>query len=161
MKTAIKTTGSVELSSKEVLEAVRDFNKKDNGYLLKAIDNYLATKLNVSAKKLQYNDDVFIAIVEGGTNDEIKPFGGPIKEKEERSNPGGHKRRFVGFFDTVRGIIQDARKAKKKELTFEELAGELKSEFKGIEDWRIKGYLNDVRQLKGVSWDGRKGILTL
>jgi hypothetical protein len=145
MKTNLQTTGTVELSKADLLEAI-------NAHLE-------AQRLRV--KKIQYEPsmnsilcDVYRQEGEPGLHMKFQP-------KESRTVRGGYKKRNFGFFDTARTILDAQRKQKRKEISIDDFYAEIQQEFPNMEKPRVIQYVRDHRQLKNIEVDTKGGVIKL
>ena len=147
MKTNIQITGTVELSKKDLLEA---------------INQHLQSTQNLSVKRIQYTngmDTILCEVYQEIGDDEVQmKF---LNKTPEKRKTGGYKKKYFGFFDTARTIFDEQRKAKRKQITLDDFVAEVQFHFPGMEKTRVAQYLHDKRQLKNVSYDSSKKIITL
>lgn len=163
MKQNIKRTGTVELTAAEFRGILDSFAKKKKGLILEAVGDHMNREHNLTVKKVQYAEDLgsVVCVVEGQEgDDDIKLLG---KEPETRNGKTGYRKRYLGFFQHTRDILEEFRKKGQKKVSIHGFLHELKAVkgFEKMEDWRIKTYLHDDRQLKGIEYDHAKGEIRL
>lgn len=156
MKQELTIQGRVELTHKEVAEAVIDFVSKEEKKLTKAIDAWLATKHNLQSTRVRYSgtgSDIQVVV---DVKQKMGEPGTVIKfsddPKEKRDSKGGFQRRNVGIFKYIQEYFGDEKKKGKKELSFDDVFSMVKFAFPTMDEQRLAVYLHDKRMLPNVNF---------
>ncbi len=147
MKTNLQITGTVELSKSDLIEAI-------NAHLGR-------TKSGLQVKKIQYEPTLNSVLCDVYQHEGENGLHMKFEEPEKRNGRGGYKKKYLGFFDIARSILDDQRKAKRKEMSIDDFYGEIQFHFEDIQKPRVVQYLLDRRQLKNISLDTKGGVIKL
>lgn len=150
MKVEVVKIGRIELTKEEITLALRE---------------WLKTKHNYNLNKAVYTtegNDITKAVFEvnGVVEDEsVSRFGeAPVpKEPVERQMPSGWSRKNIGVFRVIKDIIKEARAKGEKEMDYETMFKEVTFMRPLITNEKLKVYLHDKRQLKGVTFSSKTG----
>lgn len=166
MKTNLKVSGTLEFSEADLVQAIKDLAKSRQGkeVVVNAIDSFLALRYpNVKSKRVQYTeqlDRVLVEVDHRGDDPKLAMIGTKAPARERIASTG-HVKKYKGFFGDSKDIIKDYRKKGVKEIPFDQFYEDISFFHQGIEIQRVKTYLLDKRQLKGITYDSKNNVIKI
>lgn len=176
MKLSYEVKGKLQLEDPDLLKVLRLMYVKNSRDVLTAVKTVVEEAYKVTPHKIQKNEDLtkVIAFVDQVVEDGVQALGGEIATPHEHGRGYTFNKRWVGFYPTVKEILDELKKEKKKSIKLDDLYNLLLEveDAKGvkkfvrttpdgvetIEKTRVKQYLSPsqlrrVPQTKGVKWD--------
>jgi hypothetical protein len=160
MKQELITSGRVELTREEVVEAVMGYADK-NKKLTSAIDAWLSTKHNLSSVRIRYHKDT------GGISRAVadvkqKVNTGTVTKfaddpKATRKNGGGFSRKNTGIFKFLKDYLDTERARGVHKVTLKDVKEIVMSNFPHMTDNYLSIYLHDRRMLPDIKKVDREG----